>query len=105
MDGIEHPADSDLAAESVEPDSESASTDATSPDLDVSGWTLNVCHGGMRIITESPLKKGETIALSVQSSGRAYAGQATVCWVREQADGVIAGLEFHRAVSSPATVK
>jgi len=60
------------------------------------GWALNVCHGGMRIISETPLKVGETIAVEVQSGGRSYSGTAKVCWVREQADGVIAGLEFHR---------
>lgn len=60
------------------------------------GWALNVCHGGMRIITEEPLKKGDTIQIEVASAGRNYTGSATVQWVREQADGVVAGLQFHR---------
>lgn len=58
------------------------------------GWALNVCKGGMRIITEQPLKEGDVIAVEVTSSGVPYSGQARVCWVREQADGVIAGLRF-----------
>jgi hypothetical protein len=58
------------------------------------GWALNVCKGGMRIITEQPLKEGDVISVEVTSSGVPYAGQARVCWVREQQDGVIAGLRF-----------
>ena len=60
------------------------------------GWALNVCHGGMRIITEEPLRPGDTIQLEVTSAGRNYTGSARVQWVREQADGVVAGLQFHR---------
>jgi hypothetical protein len=58
------------------------------------GWALNVCHGGMRIITEQPLKQGDTLQIEVSSSGTAYSGKAHVCWVRQEADGVVAGLEF-----------
>ena len=58
------------------------------------GWALNVCSGGMRIITEQPLKEGDVISIEVTSTGIPYMGQARVCWVREQQDGVIAGLKF-----------
>jgi hypothetical protein len=58
------------------------------------GWALNVCHGGMRVITEEPLKSGDHIQLEVTSSGTVYAGLARVRWVREESDGVVAGLEF-----------
>jgi PilZ domain len=58
------------------------------------GWALNVNKGGMRIITEQPLKEGDIISVEVTSSGVPYSGRARVCWVREQADGVIAGLRF-----------
>lgn len=58
------------------------------------GWALNVCHGGMRIITEEPLKKGDSIQIEVNSAGKNYTGTAVVQWVREQADGVVAGLQF-----------
>lgn len=60
------------------------------------GWALNVCHGGMRIITEEPLRAGDTIQIEVTSAGRNYLGTARVQWVREQADGVVAGLQFHK---------
>jgi hypothetical protein len=60
------------------------------------GWALNVAHGGMRIITEQPLKKGDTVQIEVQSAGKNYLGTATVQWVREQADGVVAGLQFNK---------
>jgi len=58
------------------------------------GWSLNVCRNGMRIITEQPLKIGDLINVEVTSSGVPYVGQARVCWVRAEADGVIAGLQF-----------
>ena len=58
------------------------------------GWALNVCHGGMRIITEEPLRLGDKLQIEVTSSGVPYVGKARVCWVRPEHDGVIAGLEF-----------
>jgi hypothetical protein len=58
------------------------------------GWALNINKGGMRIITEQPLKEGDVISVELTSSGVPYSGQARVCWVRQQADGVIAGLRF-----------
>ena len=58
------------------------------------GWALNVCHGGMRIITEEPLRLGDQLQIEVSSSGSAYTGKAKVCWVRQEADGVVAGLQF-----------
>lgn len=59
------------------------------------GWSLNVAHGGMRIITEKPLRPGDHIQIEVATAGAVYLGRALVRWVREEADGVIAGLEFH----------
>ncbi|MFI5302777.1 MAG: PilZ domain-containing protein [Polyangiales bacterium] len=58
------------------------------------GWSINVCHGGMRIMTEQPLQPGDNILVEVESSGSTYLGRARVCWVRGAPDGVIAGLEF-----------
>ncbi len=62
------------------------------------GWALNVCHGGMRIITEEALKVGDEIQLEVVSAGRTYLGKARVQWIRQQADGIIAGLSFSDAM-------
>jgi hypothetical protein len=59
------------------------------------GWSLNVAHGGMRIITEKPLRPGDQVQIEVATAGAVYLGRALVRWVREEADGVIAGLEFH----------
>jgi hypothetical protein len=61
------------------------------------GWSLNVAHGGMRIITEQPLRPGDQVQIEVVSGGATYLGRALVRWVREEADGVIAGLEFSDA--------
>ena len=58
------------------------------------GWALNICHGGLRVITEEALAIGDFLGIEVMSSGTLYAGQARVCWVRKEADGVVAGLQF-----------
>jgi hypothetical protein len=58
------------------------------------GWSLNVAHGGMRIITEEPLRVGDLIQVEVTSAGKNYLGRACVAWVRAEADGVVAGLKF-----------
>lgn len=58
------------------------------------GWSLNVAHGGMRIITERPLRPGDQVQIEIATGGAVYLGRAHVRWVREEADGVIAGLEF-----------
>jgi hypothetical protein len=58
------------------------------------GWALNICHGGLRVITEEALAIGDFLGIEVTSSGTLYAGKARVCWVRKEADGVVAGLQF-----------
>jgi len=58
------------------------------------GWALNICHGGLRVITEESLAIGDFLGVEVTSSGTQYAGKARVCWVRKEADGVVAGLQF-----------
>ena len=66
------------------------------------GWSLNVAHGGMRIITERPLRPGDQVQIEVVTPGAVYLGRARVRWVREEADGVIAGLEFADGGPTPA---
>lgn len=58
------------------------------------GWALNICHGGLRVITEEVLDIGDFLGIEVTSSGTLYTGKARVCWVRKEADGVVAGLQF-----------
>lgn len=59
--------------------------------VEIEGWTLNVSHGGLRIVVEDPLDvaKGYSVVVG-ESSPR----PARVVWVREEIDGRIAGLEF-----------
>lgn len=63
------------------------------------GWTLNISHGGMRVITEAMLHVGELLTLEVPSKVACYRGRVRVQWVRSESDGVVAGLEFVVEVS------
>jgi hypothetical protein len=68
--------------------------DAEEIELTFDGWALNVCYGGMRIITDEPLQPGDVVFIELESSGVPYTGEAFVRWVRVESDGVIAGLQF-----------
>ncbi len=59
--------------------------------IDLEGWTLNVSHGGLRIVVEEVVGVAQTYDVSI---GDTAARPARVVWVREEADGRIVGLEF-----------
>lgn len=61
------------------------------PDLDVEAWTLNVSRGGLRVIVEEMLSVGSDYSVKFEDGTRR---DARVVWLREEADGQIAGLQF-----------
>ncbi len=71
--------------------------------VEIPAWTLNVSRGGLRLVVEEPVVIGGCYLVSV---GESAPRKARVIWVREEADGQIAGLKFEEAVeehSSPTS--
>jgi len=64
-----------------------ASTEGT----EVDAWTLNVSRGGLRLVVEDTVFVGGSYLVAV---GDETPRPASVVWVREEADGQIAGLKF-----------
>lgn len=58
---------------------------------EIEAWTLNVSRGGLRVVVEDPVHAGGKYMVTV---GDAAARPASVVWIREEADGQIAGLKF-----------
>jgi hypothetical protein len=58
---------------------------------EIAAWTLNLSRGGLRLIVEDPVVVGESYFVTI---GESSARPATVVWMREEADGQIAGLKF-----------
>lgn len=58
---------------------------------EISAWTLNLSRGGLRLIVEDAVEVGASYLVTV---GDAEERPATVVWMREEADGQIAGLKF-----------
>ena len=58
---------------------------------EVDGWTLNVSRGGVRVVVEQVVVAGADYQVAI---GDASARPARVVWVRDEADGQIAGLQF-----------
>jgi hypothetical protein len=54
-------------------------------------WTLNVSRGGLRVVVEDPIVVGVNYLVSV---GEDPPRLARVVWLREEADGQIAGMQF-----------
>jgi hypothetical protein len=73
------------------------------PGKRIEGWTLNVSRGGVRIVLEEPVAAGAEYAVLI---GEEPARRGRVVWVRDEADGQIAGIEFtdRDGESSPGTV-
>lgn len=64
---------------------------------DVDAWTLNVSRGGVRLVVEDPISVGVLYQITV---GEGRPRPARVVWLREEADGQIAGLKFEDVESS-----
>lgn len=58
---------------------------------ELSAWTLNVSRGGLRVVLEDPVHLGGQYLVTI---GDSPPRPAKVVWVREEADGQIAGLKF-----------
>lgn len=60
-------------------------------DASLEGWTLNVSRGGCRLVVESPVTVGADYEVQI---GEETFRPVRVVWVRDEADGQIAGLQF-----------
>lgn len=58
---------------------------------EIEAWTLNVSRGGLRVVVEDAVHVDGTYLVTV---GDSEARPAKVVWLREEADGQIAGLKF-----------
>jgi c-di-GMP-binding flagellar brake protein YcgR len=58
---------------------------------EITAWTLNVSRGGLRVVVEDPVHVGGKYQVII---GDAAPRPAKVVWLREEADGQIAGLKF-----------
>jgi hypothetical protein len=58
---------------------------------EVSGWSLNLSRGGIRVIVEEPVELGAEYEFSV---GDAPARKGRIVWVQDEADGQIIGAQF-----------
>ena len=62
------------------------------------GWALNVSRGGVRVILEEKLDLGgeyDVIVGDPDNGGTSAKGR--IVWIQEEADGIIAGVEFRGA--------
>lgn len=88
-------ADQEAATSAAEPATAGLATGQlqTSPpgDEEADAWTLNVSRGGCRVVVEAPVTVGATYEVQV---GEMPFRPARVAWVRDEADGQIAGLQF-----------
>jgi hypothetical protein len=62
-----------------------------SEDFEAAGWTLNVSRGGVRIVLEDPVQAQHEYQVSI---GGGSSRRGRVAWVRDEADGQIAGVQF-----------
>jgi len=58
---------------------------------EVEAWTLNLSRGGLRLVVDRAVTVGADYSVRV---GDAEARPARVVWVRDEADGQIAGMQF-----------
>ena len=58
---------------------------------EVEAWTLNVSRGGLRLVVDRAVTVGADYSVQI---GDGEARPARVVWVRDEADGQIAGMQF-----------
>lgn len=58
---------------------------------EVEAWTLNVSRGGLRLVVDRAVTVGADYSVRI---GDGEARPARVVWVRDEADGQIAGMQF-----------
>ncbi len=61
---------------------------------EITGWTLNVSRGGVRVIVEDPLVLDDELDVQVGDIDDAIVHPGRVVWIKEQADGQIIGVQF-----------
>lgn len=61
--------------------------------VEIQGWTLNVSRGGVRVVLEDPVVEGQDYDF-LMGDADSSARKIRVVWLRQQADGEIAGLQF-----------
>ena len=71
------------------------------PGRALEGWALNASRGGVRVVLEEPVRVGEVFDVRLGESSEARAGR--IVWVRDEADGQIAGVQFVGASQPPET--
>jgi hypothetical protein len=59
--------------------------------VEAEAWTLNVSRGGLRVVLEEPVTLGGEYQVII---GEGAARPVRVVWLREEADGQIAGMQF-----------
>lgn len=55
------------------------------------GWTLNLSRGGVRVVVDGAVVAGADYEVGI---GDSVARPARIVWVRDEADGQIAGIQF-----------
>lgn len=58
---------------------------------ELEAWTLNVSRGGLRLVVDRAVTVGADYSVQI---GEGPARPARVVWVRDEADGQIAGMQF-----------
>jgi hypothetical protein len=58
---------------------------------EVEGWTLNLSRGGVRVVVDGAVVAGADYQVGI---GEMAPRPARIVWVRDEADGQIAGLQF-----------
>ncbi len=67
--------------------------------IELSGWTLNVSRGGVRVVLEDPVRVGDQFDVLLGDAKDPRPGR--VVWIREEADGQIVGLQYTDASEPP----
>jgi hypothetical protein len=66
----------------------------------LTGWTLNVSRGGIRVILDVKLNLGSEFAVTLSTGADPVTScMGRVVWVQEEPDGVVCGIELHDPVS------
>jgi hypothetical protein len=65
---------------------------------EVSGWTLNLSRGGVRLVIEEPVLPGTEYEVHIADEAPR---RGRVVWVQTEADGQIVGVQFLDAAGRP----
>lgn len=72
-------------------------------EAEITGWTLNVSRGGLRVVVEDRVELGDEFDILVADEATRRRGR--VVWVQDEPDGAIVGISFlERLDHAPAGV-